>query len=71
VADTPKVTVRVEPELTAAARAAVGRPDVDVATLVRAGLILLAGGALADVVGQALAKAQARPGPKPRVGASA
>ena len=67
MADTPRVTVRVAPELTDAARAAVGRPGLDVAVLVRAGLAVLAGLS----VGEALAKAQARPGPKPKAGARA
>jgi hypothetical protein len=69
MADTPRVTVRVAPELTDAARAAVGRPGLDVAVLVRAGLAMLADPSLSPR--EALAKAQARPGPKPKAGATA
>jgi hypothetical protein len=66
MANTPRVTPRVPPELIDAARAAVGRPDVPVSVLVRAGLAVLAGLSL----GEALRAAQARPGPKPREGAA-
>jgi len=64
MADTPRVTVRVAPELTDAARAAVGHPGLDVAVLVRAALIFLADPSLPPR--EALARAQTRPGPKPK-----
>jgi flagellar biosynthesis/type III secretory pathway protein FliH len=64
MADTPRVTVRVAPDQLDAARAAVGRPGLDVAVLVRAGLAILADPNLSPR--EALAKAQARPGPKPK-----
>lgn len=62
MANTPKVAPRVPPELLDAARKGADAPDVSVAVLVRAGLLVLAG----LTVHEALAKAQARPGPKPR-----
>jgi hypothetical protein len=67
MANTPRVTPRVPPELIDAARAGIGRPDVPVSVLVRTGLAVLAG----LTVREALKSAQARPGPKPREGAAA
>ena len=60
--DTPKVTVRVPPELEEAARRQPGLEDVDLSTLVRVGLLVLAGVAVAE----AIRKAGGKPGPKPR-----
>jgi hypothetical protein len=65
MAVTPKINVRVAPELTESARAAAGRPDVELAVLVRAALIVFAGVAAVDAA-KAIAQAQTRPGPKPR-----
>jgi hypothetical protein len=59
--------MRIAPELVDAARRGVGEPDVSLSVLVRAGLAVLAG----LPVREALAKAQARPGPKPKAGAIA
>jgi hypothetical protein len=67
MANTPRVTPRVPPELLDAARKGAGAPDASVAVLVRAGLLVLAG----LTVREALKSAQARPGPKPKAGASA
>jgi hypothetical protein len=72
MANTPKMGVRLPPELTARARARVGEPDIDLAVLVRAGLTLLANAADAadGAIREALASARTRPGPKPRAGRS-
>lgn len=59
--------MRIAPELVDAARRGVGKPDVSLSVLVRAGLAVLAG----LPVGEALATAQTRPGPKPKAGAIA
>jgi hypothetical protein len=67
MANTPHTALRVPPELIDAARAGVGKPDVPVSVLVRAGLAMLAGLSRSE----ALRTAQARPGPKPRQGAAA
>jgi len=62
LANTPKVSVRVEPDQLDAARAAVGAADLDAAVLLRAGLLVLAG----LTVREALKNAQAQRGPKPK-----
>lgn len=67
MAVTPKLALRVEPELVDAARAEVGEPDLPVSVLLRAGLAMLAG----QSVREALRTAQTRPGPKSRSGAAA
>jgi hypothetical protein len=54
--------MRIPPELVDAARRGIGKPDVSLSVLVRAGLAVLAG----QPVGEALRAAQTRPGPKPR-----
>lgn len=64
MAVTPNTALRIPPELVEAARAAVGKPDMPVSVLLRAGLAVLAGSPVRD----ALRSAQARPGPKPRSG---
>jgi hypothetical protein len=69
MANTPKVAPRVPPELLDAARKGAGAPDAPVAVLVRAALIFLADPGLSPR--EALAKAQTRPGPKPKAGAVA
>jgi hypothetical protein len=61
------MSLRIPPELVEQARAHVGKPDVPLTVLVRAGLAMLAGLS----AGEALRTAQARPGPKPRAGAAA
>jgi hypothetical protein len=61
VANTPTTSLRIPPELRDAALAAVGPPDVDLSTLVRAGLQMLAGLPRSE----ALAIARGRRGPKP------
>jgi hypothetical protein len=58
--------MRIPPELAERARANVGS-DVDLSTLVRAGLAMLAGAAS---VAEALAVGRTHRGPKPRPGAS-
>jgi hypothetical protein len=65
VAVTPNAVVRVPPELADEARARVGQPDVSLSVLLRAGLAMVAGYALGD----ALALARSRPGPKSKAGA--
>jgi hypothetical protein len=67
VPDTQHVGMRIAPELVDAARRGVGRSDVSLSVLVRAGLAVLAGLSVAD----ALREAQTRPGPKPKAGAAA
>lgn len=66
MANTPNAGVRVPPELVEAARARAGS-DLALSVLVRAGLAVLAGYTL----NEALAAAQARPGPKPRAESAA
>jgi hypothetical protein len=61
--------MRISSELVDAARRGVGEPDVSLSVLVRAALAKLADPELS--IGQALAKARTRPGPKPKVEASA
>ena len=63
MANTPKVSVRVEPHQLDAARAAVGADDLDAAILLRAGLLMLTG----LTAREALKNAQIRRGPKPKV----
>jgi hypothetical protein len=65
--ETPYVGARVTPELIDAARRNIREPDVSLSVLVRAGLLALAGLS----VREALAKAQTKPGPKPKAGAAA
>jgi hypothetical protein len=65
MANTPTTALRIPPELTDAARAAVG--NLPVSVLVRAGLAVLAG----EKPAEALKSAQTRPGPKSRRGAAA
>ena len=59
---TPQRHVRIAPELEAEARAKAGLDDVDISTLVRVGLLVLAGYGIAE----AIRKAGMKPGPKPR-----
>ncbi len=66
MANTPTVAFRVPPELADKARARIGQPDVDMSTLIRAGLAMLAGSPLAE----ALAIGRGQRGPKPRERAS-
>jgi hypothetical protein len=66
VASAPRVNTRIDTELVDAARAALGYPDVSVHTLLRAGLMRLAG-VPADV---ALRSARRRRGPRPKPGAA-
>lgn len=68
MANTPQIAPRVAPELLDAARAAIGDPDAPNAVLVRAGLAVLAGMTVVEAL--RVAQAQARPGPKPRIGAA-
>jgi hypothetical protein len=70
VAVTPNTSVRIRPELVAAAREGIGDPDAPLMVLVRAGLALLANAAdvADDMVRDALASGRVRPGPKPRAG---
>lgn len=56
--------VRIGPELEQEARKGAGLENLDFATLVRAGLFLLAGHTVADAVAKAVAAG--KPGPKPR-----
>jgi hypothetical protein len=67
MANTPRVTPRVPPELIEAARAGADAPDVSVTVLMRAGLLVLAGLG----VREALKAAETRRGPKPRARAAA
>jgi hypothetical protein len=62
MANTRQTALRIPPELEDAARASVGQPDAPLSVLVRAGLAMLAGLSRRE----ALAMAQARPGPKAR-----
>jgi hypothetical protein len=62
MASTPNSVMRIPPELVDAARDHVGDPEMPVSTLVRTALFVLAGLGLAE----ALARAQVRPGPKPK-----
>jgi hypothetical protein len=73
VANTPRATVRVDPELADAARANIGLPDAPLSVLIRAGLALLAGAAR-NHANAAVAQAQPRgrgPSLKPRAGQNA
>lgn len=67
MASAPKITTRIDAELFDAARDAVGRPDIDVHTLLRAGLAVIAG----VPVDAALQSARRRRGPRPRTEAAA
>ena len=67
MAETQHVGMRIPPELVDAARQGARAPDASLSVLVRAGLAMLAG----LPVREALAKAQTRPGPKPKAGARA
>jgi hypothetical protein len=62
MANTPSAGVRVDPAVAEAARARIGQPDLPLSVLARVGLLVLSGLSIAE----ALAKAQARPGPKPK-----
>jgi hypothetical protein len=62
MANAPSTGLRIDPALTAAARAAIGKPDLPTALLVRTGLGVLAG----LPVDEALARAYAKPG-RPRI----
>lgn len=69
MASTPQVAPRVPPELLDAARKGAGLPDAPISVLVRAGLAMLAGVPRHTALAQA--RAQARPGPKPKAGDTA
>jgi hypothetical protein len=66
MAETQHVGMRIPPELVDAARRGASAPDASLSVLVRAGLARLAG----LPVHEALATAQARPGPKPKAQAT-
>ncbi len=67
MANTRQTALRIPPELEDEARASIGQPDAPLSVLVRAGLAMLTGLSRCE----ALAKAQARPGPKSKAGVSA
>jgi hypothetical protein len=65
--NTPIRGVRVPPELEEAARRSdPALADVDLSTLLRVGLLMLAFGAAGDVIRQAVSEAGMKYGPKPR-----
>lgn len=64
--NTPMRGVRIPPELEEAARRSdPALADMDVSTLLRVGLFVLAFGAAADVIRQAVSEAGMKHGPKP------
>lgn len=64
MANTPAAGVRIDPALADAARERIGQPDLPFSVLARVAIGALAGLPLSE----ALARAQARRGPKPKVG---
>jgi hypothetical protein len=64
MANTPSTAVRVSAELAAAARRGIGRPDLPLSTLVRAGLAVLAGTPPSEALEAAHVPMGRRPGRK-------